>query len=64
MAVEPYLQRCFPGIKRIQVNQAFGCRIEALISPEGESLELQNPVNMRVGEGQHARWLRTHNMIK
>jgi hypothetical protein len=52
MAVEPYLQRCFPGIKKIGVNREWGFRIQTLISPEGECLDLQNPVNMMVGSLQ------------
>jgi len=51
VSVEPYLGRCFPGIKRLVVTKEWGVHIHALISPEGEHLQLRAPVDLVV------RWL-------
>ena len=50
--MEPFLQRCFPGIKRVVLSHEWGARIDALISPEGEKLALVNPVCLMVCGGE------------
>jgi hypothetical protein len=49
ISVEPYLGRCFPGIKRLLTSCEGGVRINALVSPEGEVLPLRVPVDLVVG---------------
>ncbi|MEW5300897.1 MAG: hypothetical protein WDW36_003791 [Sanguina aurantia] len=46
-AMEPYLQKCFPGIKGLCMAQEGGLRAEALISPEGETLPLVTSVDLQ-----------------
>lgn len=46
--MEPYLQKCFPGIKGLCMAQEGGLRAEALISPEGETLPLVTSVDLQV----------------
>lgn len=48
-AVEPFMPRCFPGVKKLGVSREWGVRIEALVSPEGERLLLRQPVDLMVG---------------
>jgi hypothetical protein len=48
VSVEPYLGRCFPGIKRLYTSCEWGVRIDGLISPEGETLPLRVPVDLVV----------------
>lgn len=48
VSIEPYLGRCFPGIKRLVVTKDWGVRIHAIISPEGEQLMLRAPVDLVV----------------
>jgi len=48
VSVEPFIGRCFPGIRRLVVTKDWGVRIHALISPEGEKLTLRAPVELIV----------------
>jgi hypothetical protein len=54
-AVQPHLQKCFDGIRRLEMRQEeHGLEVAAMISAEGARLGLVKPVKVR--SGCRSRW--------
>ncbi|XP_075981520.1 dynein heavy chain at 62B [Anticarsia gemmatalis] len=55
LKVQPHLKKCFEGINRLVFDEEFN--ISAMISMEGEQIELLEIINVQAARGSVEKWL-------